>query len=122
MKFTQEAFPVRLKQIHLINVSPVLNKILLILKPFMKTSVSELLNFHLPSSSSFYEHVPIELLPDEYGGKAGRMQDIKENFIMRLESKRLETKTTVWSQSQNNFLILFILQRLLFERCALETT
>lgn len=88
MKFTQEAFPVRLKQIHLINVSPVLNRVLMILRPFMKTRVSELLNFHAPNTQTLFEHVPIEVLPFEYGGNAGSMQEIKKCFIKQLESQR----------------------------------
>lgn len=95
MKFTQEAFPVRLKQIHLINVSPVLNKVLMVLRPFMKTSVSQLLNFHAPNSTTLYDHVPQELLPIEYGGKAGSMIDIKKNFVKQLESQRWELKLMV---------------------------
>jgi hypothetical protein len=88
MKFTQEAFPVRLKQIHLINVSPVLSKVLTILRPFMKTSVREMLNFHAPNSTTLFEDIPQELLPLEYGGQAGSMTDIKRNFIKRIESQR----------------------------------
>lgn len=88
MKFTQEAFPVRLKQIHLINVSPVLNKVLMVLRPFMKSSVSQLLNFHAPNSTTLFDHVPQEILPNEYGGKSGSMIDIKKNFVKQLESQR----------------------------------
>lgn len=89
MKFTQEAFPVRLKQVHLINVSPVLSKVLMILKPFMKSSVRSLLNFHAPDSTTLYDHIPQELLPSELGGKAGGMKEIKDNFVKQLISKRL---------------------------------
>lgn len=88
MKFTQEAFPVRLKQIHLINVSPVLSKVLMILRPFMKAQVRELLNFHSPNATTLFEHVPQELLPTEYGGKAGNMCDIKKNFVRQIEKNR----------------------------------
>lgn len=88
MKFTQEAFPVRLKQIHLINVSPVLSKVLFVLRPFMKAKVRDLLNFHSPDSTTLYEHVPQELLPTEYGGKAGSMCDIKKNFVRDVEKNR----------------------------------
>jgi len=88
MKFTQEAFPVRLKQVHLINVSPVLSKVLMILKPFMKSNVRQLLNFHAPDSTTLYDHIPRELLPDELGGKAGSVSEIKELLLKRLTSQR----------------------------------
>lgn len=88
MKFTQEAYPVRLKQIHLINCSPVLSKVLMIIRPFMKARVSKLLTYHSPDSTTLYEHVPQEILPNEYGGSAGSMKDIKNAFVKQLEAQR----------------------------------
>lgn len=119
MKFTQEAFPVRLKQIHLINVSPVLNKVLMVLKPFMKSSVSELLNFHLPNTTTLYDHIPKEILPLEYGGNAGSMQEIKKSFVKRLESHRLVKNTNSHTNSKYHN-VLF--QGLPYKWCSLETT
>lgn len=88
MKFTQEAFPVRLQEIHLINVSPVLSRLLMILKPFLNARVSKMLNYHLPNSSTFSDYINQDLMPHEYGGKAGNMKDIKSDFIKQLESQR----------------------------------
>lgn len=88
MKFTQEAFPVQLKEIHLINVSSVLGKLLYLLKPFLKTSVKNMLNYHYPNTTTFHECIDQDLMPFEYGGKAGRLQDIKNDFIKQIESKR----------------------------------
>jgi CRAL/TRIO domain len=88
MKFTQEAFPVKLKKIHLINVSPVLNKVLLVLRPFMNSRVRNSMNFHLPNTTTMFDDVPQELLPNEYGGKAGAMSEIKKNFIKQIEANR----------------------------------
>ncbi|KAL7036747.1 hypothetical protein ACKWTF_008927 [Chironomus riparius] len=88
MKFTQEAFPVRLQEIHLINVSPVLSRLLTILKPFLKARVSKMLNYHLPNSTTFHDFIDQDLMPNEYGGKAGDMIDIKNNFIKEIESQR----------------------------------
>ena len=88
MKFTQEAFPVKLREIHLINVSPILSKLLTILRPFLKPQVRNMLNYHLPDSETFFQHVDRELLPVEYGGQAGSIEDIKRNFIKELESQR----------------------------------
>lgn len=84
----QEAFSVRLRQIHLINVSPVLSKVLMVLKSFMKMSVSQLVNFHMPKTTTFYEHISQGLLPSEYGGNAGSMTGIKKNFAKQLETNR----------------------------------
>lgn len=88
MKFTQEGFPVRLKEIHLINVSPILSKLLTLLRPFMKSQVRNMLNYHLPNTETFFNHIDRELLPFEYGGSVGSLGEIKSGFIKELESQR----------------------------------
>ncbi|KAG5680463.1 hypothetical protein PVAND_009971 [Polypedilum vanderplanki] len=103
MRFTQEGFPVRLKEIHLINVSPVLSKLLTIIKPFMKTRVKNMLNYHEPNSSTFFEFIDQDLMPIEYGGKAGKMSDIKLDFTKQLESRReYLTCPKRWKPRDNN--------------------
>lgn len=47
-----------------------------------------MLNYHLPNSSTFHESIDKDLMPIEYGGKAGRVQDIKNDFIKQIESQR----------------------------------
>lgn len=47
MKYTQEAHPVRLKQIHVINCSSYLDRILSIVKPFIKSEVFKLVSVNL---------------------------------------------------------------------------
>lgn len=88
MKITQEGFPVRIKKIHLINVSPVLNKVLLVLKPFMKARVRNNLNFHLPNTTTLFDDIPREFLPVEFGGTAGSLAEIKKKFVKQVEYNR----------------------------------
>lgn len=88
MKFTQEGFPVRLREIHLINCSPILSKLLTILRPFMKAQVRNMLNYHLPDSDTLFDHIDRDLMPNEYGGNAGSIHEIKMNFVKQIESQR----------------------------------
>ncbi|XP_055601862.1 alpha-tocopherol transfer protein [Uranotaenia lowii] len=87
MRYTQEAHPVRLKAIHVINCTPFLDRVMYIVRPFMKKRVSEMLHFHLPNSESIYEHVPKDILPDEYGGKQSIAKH-KADWFKRLELLR----------------------------------
>nr|XP_024216567.1 alpha-tocopherol transfer protein-like [Halyomorpha halys] len=96
MQYTQEAHPVRLRQIHVINVSPLLDKTLMLVKPFMKSEVAAMLHFHQPGSTTLYDFVPQEILPNEYGGKAGAVADIKETWKARVEKNRDWLKTNPW--------------------------
>jgi len=87
----------------LINVSSVLSKVLLVLKPFMNKSVSQMLNFHLPNTTALYDYVSQDLLPNEYGGKAGSMKDIKKSYVKQLEEHReYLTSDMYWKPRDSN--------------------
>lgn len=88
MKYAQEAHCIRLKQIHVINCSPMLEKIMFLVKPFVKTEFYEMLHFHLPDSDTLDKFVPKELLPNEYGGQAGSIVDLKAEALKRVEGLR----------------------------------
>ncbi|CAG9566044.1 unnamed protein product [Danaus chrysippus] len=88
MLYTQEALPIRLKQVHIINAPPYIGKLYAICKPFINTEVAKLIKFHEPNSTTLYEDVPMEILPDELGGSAGTIEQIKKYWIKRIEAKR----------------------------------
>lgn len=54
----------------------------------MKAKVRDLLNYHTPESKTLFDHVPQDILPNEYGGAAGSMIDIKKNLVKQLENSR----------------------------------
>ncbi|CAH0399448.1 unnamed protein product [Chilo suppressalis] len=88
MLYSQEALPIRLKQVHVINAPAYIGKIHAICKPFLKAEVAKMIKFHEPNSDTLYKDIPRELLPDEYGGKAGCLDDIKRHWVKRMEAKR----------------------------------
>ncbi|XP_037810373.1 alpha-tocopherol transfer protein isoform X1 [Lucilia sericata] len=88
MKFVQEAHPVRIRQIHVLNSPSYLDKVLTVIKPFMKSEVFKLIHFHLPNADTPYEYFPREMLPLEYGGKAGSLKELKAFWMQKLEEKR----------------------------------
>lgn len=53
MKYTQEAHPVRLKQIHVINCSSFLDRVMTLIKPFIKGEVFKLVSHSLLNLSIF---------------------------------------------------------------------
>ncbi|XP_047532320.1 alpha-tocopherol transfer protein-like [Vanessa atalanta] len=88
MLYTQEAIPIRLKQVHVINTPAYIGKLFALCKPFLKAEVAKLIKFHEPNSDTLYQDVPQDLLPTEYGGKAGSIDQIKRYWIKRVEAKR----------------------------------
>ncbi|XP_030380712.1 alpha-tocopherol transfer protein [Scaptodrosophila lebanonensis] len=88
MKFVQEAHPVRLKEVHVLNCPSYLDKVLTVVKPFIKSDVFKLIHFHLPNADTPYKHFPRAMLPTEYGGEAGRMADLKQQWMQQLADQR----------------------------------
>ncbi|XP_069360357.1 alpha-tocopherol transfer protein-like [Maniola hyperantus] len=88
MLYTQASIPIRLKQVHIINAPAYIGKIFALCKPFLNADVAKLIRFHEPGSDTLYKDVPRELLPNEYGGKAGSVEQIKRYWMKRVEAKR----------------------------------
>lgn len=88
MKNTQEGFPNRLHSLHLVNVSPVLSKVLMLLRPFMKVKVRDMMKFHTPNSTTLFDHFDPECIPNEYGGKGGSLPELKSKLTKELEKSR----------------------------------
>ncbi|CAG5047573.1 unnamed protein product [Parnassius apollo] len=80
----QEAYPVKLKQIHVINVSPLVDKIVNFVKPFLKEKIRERIFLH-SDTNDLYKYVPKEMLPTEYGGNAGSMDELHNAWMKKLE-------------------------------------
>ncbi|KAK9884643.1 hypothetical protein WA026_007480 [Henosepilachna vigintioctopunctata] len=88
MVYSQEAHPIRLKEIHLINIPTFLDKLLAVMKPFMKSEIASMIRTHQPNSTTLFDYVPRELLPEEYGGSIGKMEDLKATWMKRLLENR----------------------------------
>ncbi|XP_032588561.1 alpha-tocopherol transfer protein-like isoform X2 [Drosophila mojavensis] len=87
MKFLQEAYPSRLRAMHIINCPPILDKMMSLFKPFIREDVYQMINYHTEGMESLYELVPREMLPVEYGGKAGTVAEIKQKWMQIMRDK-----------------------------------
>jgi hypothetical protein len=87
LKYNQEAHPVRVRQIHIVNCNPIIDKIIYLIKPFVRTENFKMINFHT-SFETLYKFVPKENLPNEYGGSAGSMESFKEFWTKKIVQQR----------------------------------
>lgn len=80
----QEAYPAKLKQVHVVNVSPFVDTIHNFVKPFLKEKIRDRIFMH-SDLKTLYEYIPKEILPAEYGGDAGPIQAIHGTTLLFYE-------------------------------------
>ncbi|XP_014485710.1 PREDICTED: alpha-tocopherol transfer protein-like [Dinoponera quadriceps] len=81
--YLQEGLPVRLRGFHFMNASPVIDVILNMMKPFMKKQLMDMFHMHT-TAESLEKFIPLEVLPNEAGGKAGPILELHEKNINKL--------------------------------------
>lgn len=86
--YVQEAMPVRMKAIHVLNTEPVLDKLMLLIRPFMDKKFYDMLKFHNKNEDleKFYETViPRSSLPPDYGGTLADTQTLHHKCMQQLQ-------------------------------------
>jgi hypothetical protein len=79
----QEAYPAKVKEVHIINVSPIVDTIVNFVKPFLKEKIRQRIHIH-SNMEDLYKHVPKSMMPTEYGGDAGSVKDLSEQWRAKL--------------------------------------
>lgn len=59
-----------------------------LIRPFVKKELFDVMHFHTTGYDSLFEHVSREILPFEYGGKAGAIDDLYDDWMKVLKSRR----------------------------------
>lgn len=85
--YIQEALPIRMKGMHFANIPSFIDKIMLLMKPFMKRELYDVLHLH-STNEELHKFVPPNCLPSEYGGTAGPFKPFRDEFYEKLLAKR----------------------------------
>ncbi|KAK3921354.1 Alpha-tocopherol transfer protein-like [Frankliniella fusca] len=85
MLCVQDAFPLRLHQVHFTNCMPIVDKVAAAFTPLLKEKLVKKFFFH-SNLDKLYRHVDPEILPNEYGGKAGTFEELNDAWRRKLES------------------------------------
>ncbi|KAH9631852.1 hypothetical protein HF086_000930 [Spodoptera exigua] len=83
-----DAMPIRLKQIHIINAPPFIDKLFSMMKPFLKQEVTNMVHFHVPKSDTLYKYLNKEDLPSDYGGSRPSMEELNKRVVDIVMEKR----------------------------------
>ncbi|KAH0955270.1 hypothetical protein HN011_000425 [Eciton burchellii] len=88
LEYIQEGMPVRLKAIHILNVVWFMDKILALIRPFMKREFYEMLHLHTGDVSDVYPYIPPECLPKDFGGELDCVASLHEEHCTKLDQLR----------------------------------
>jgi hypothetical protein len=83
----QQGNPSRIKGAHFFNLSPAFDTIFNFIKPFLTEKLKKRMSIH-NSMEELYANVPKEVLPEEYGGQGGKIEDIAAYWKKKVESYR----------------------------------
>lgn len=87
-KYQEEAMPIRLKQIHVVNAPPFIDKLFGLMKPFLKQEITDMVHFHVPKSETLYKYLTKEDLPQDYGGTRPSMDELNKKVVEIVMEKR----------------------------------
>uniref|UniRef100_A0A1B0CL61 CRAL-TRIO domain-containing protein n=1 Tax=Lutzomyia longipalpis TaxID=7200 RepID=A0A1B0CL61_LUTLO len=85
--YVQEGLPAKLSAIHVLNVVSFFDKVLALIKPFMKAEIFKVLHLHNSDlkMEEFYEkYIPRSSLPSDFGGDCPSVAEMHEAFTKEL--------------------------------------
>ncbi|XP_075227252.1 alpha-tocopherol transfer protein-like isoform X1 [Lycorma delicatula] len=85
--YVQEALPIKINQVHIININPVIDKIMYIIRPFIKATLMENIHFH-SGISGLSKYIPKDTLPTDLGGYTGTRKENQCKTDAMLEDMR----------------------------------
>ncbi|KFB39063.1 hypothetical protein ZHAS_00006386 [Anopheles sinensis] len=70
-----DLLPLKNIEFHVVNSSVFMNAAVAILYPMLSKRIKESVHFHYSNWDSLHEHIPADILPQEYGGTGGKTFD-----------------------------------------------
>ncbi|XP_066908008.1 alpha-tocopherol transfer protein-like [Halyomorpha halys] len=86
--YIQEGNPIRLKAIHVVNTLPIVDKIMFMIKPFMRKELLELIHYHSSDLSEIQAALPKSCLPKDYGGDLPSITELHEKYTDWMEKMK----------------------------------
>ncbi|XP_059046916.1 alpha-tocopherol transfer protein-like [Achroia grisella] len=84
--FLQEAMLMKVKGLHFLNAPSFMDKLMMMIKPFMKKDLLDVLHIHQIGSKSLEQFVSTAGLPKEAGGKYKTFNECRDDVIAALKA------------------------------------
>jgi len=82
----QNSFPIRFREIHIVNESYIFDMVFALVKPFLTDKISSRIRFHGADMESLHRCIPPSILPAEYGGDQAPF----DNSSLKLAIEKME--------------------------------
>lgn len=73
---------VKLKGLHFMNAPSYVDKLLMVIKPFMKKELLNTLCIHQVGSNTLEKVLPLEALPKDAGGQYKTFEEAKSEYVL----------------------------------------
>ncbi|XP_068620794.1 uncharacterized protein [Battus philenor] len=84
----EKALPVRLKSNHILNTPTGFEAAYTIFKAFLGEKLKKRIRVHNQDYDALYKEIPKKVLPKEYGGDEGEIQELTDHWLRKVESYR----------------------------------
>lgn len=88
MVATQNSMPFRLARVHYLNTPSFVGNILAMVYPLLKEKLVDKFRFHAGGGEDLYPYIEKDILPMEWGGKAGTMNELNDSWRKKIEKNR----------------------------------
>lgn len=84
----QEGYPFRPKGVHYINTPQAFDALFNLFKPLMREKMKKRIHMHGSNIDGMCKFFPREMLPSEYGGSAGTVKEIADQWLRKMDEHR----------------------------------
>ncbi|CAK9794977.1 Retinol-binding protein pinta [Anthophora plagiata] len=98
----QGCYPVRIHSLNFINANKFVNAVLNIFRSFMNAKMKERVHVYARDKLKLYETLPMDILPEEYGGTDGTVKELSEYW------KRAVRENSEWFAEEEKYKLMLI--------------
>ncbi|XP_050672172.1 clavesin-2-like isoform X1 [Leptidea sinapis] len=82
--YLQEAIPLKVKHIHLINASSIIDRLLAMVKPFLNSELLNSIHIYSDGIAALHSYIPAQIFPKDVGGEYKTVSECKDYILMKL--------------------------------------
>lgn len=88
--FLQECAPVTLRCNHITNSSSIIDGVMALIRPILRKDITELVQFHKNPAETLTKIIDKDVLPIDYGGTNGTIDEHYKEWLKVFETKRFD--------------------------------